>query len=464
MDYCGVNSPRASSSQRYAQVHEQDSSYHNGGLPCASGSQRYTQVHGQNLQNLLFCGGATILGTAATVLVAKGAWHGFKGAYSVASWGLSHSWDSTKWVAKNGWNITKATPSAIWGTTRWTAKTSWDATKWTAVTAWEVSRWTGKTAWSATKWTASTGFSIAKYVLVNIPAAIKWTALTVWGAAKWSANIAWSCTKWTFSCIRHPIASIQNAFNNTIALIKGTWNLVLRTFEKTLGLYETYLLPVINSFIDFMIETSQDFYQFCSKHVQIITHDLNKTFPAVGYPASKVKGYALTAFGFASRKATAIAEKILPYNPVPWLFKRIPSMKTPIFSAMGAATSSLAADLIPSSIGSLSTEASEYIRKSRKHCAKAIRAGRPPGQNELKIVSRDQWFRFRIDLFIMSIGTIMLAPRLANYFSKHTVTQMQATGWGLTFLAIKTILASTSMKTFSNFIFKSSGSSEEYTA
>ncbi|WP_316357443.1 hypothetical protein [Candidatus Neptunichlamydia sp. REUL1] len=357
------------------------------------------QVHGQNL---LYYGGATILGTAAAVLTAKASWHVGKGVYSVSSWGLSHSWNATKWIARNGWNTTKATPGA----------------------AWEATKWTAGTAWSATKWTASTGFSIAKYVLVNIPTAIKWTALTAWGAAKWSANTAWSCTKWAFSCIRHPIDSIQNAFDNTLALYNRAWNLGPRVINKTAELYKTYVLPAINDFVDFMVESAQSLYQFGSKHVKIMAHDLNEAFPITGRIATRVQGYALTAFGFVSSKATTIAKKVLPYNPVPWLFEKAPSMQTPTYVAMGAAASSLAADMVSSNIGAASHLITGHLDKA---------------EYQENVCFENMCHRFKLDLFIMTIGTIMLAPRIANYFSKHTVTQMQATGWGLTFLAMKTI-------------------------
>ena len=401
-------------------------------------TQSNLQVHGKNL---LYYGGATILGTTAAVLTAKASWHVGKGVYSVSSWGLSNSWNATKWIARNGWDTAKATPGAAWGATKWTAGTAWGATKWTANTAFEATKWTGKNAWSATKWTAATGFSIAKYVLVNIPAAIKWTALTVWGAAKWSMNTAISCTKWAFSCIRHPIDSIQNAFNNAIALYNGAWNLAARTIDKTLALYETYVLPAINDFVDFMVESAQSLYQFGSKHVKIMAHDLNEAFPITGRIATKVQGYALTAFGFVSSKATAIAEKVLPYNPVPWLFKKAPSMQTPAYVAMGAAASSLVADMVPSNIGSLSDGVNEYLRDalSTQH----PESTRHPDRDQRIAIAKERSFRFKLDLFIMLIGTTVLAPRIANYFSKHTVTQMQATGWGLTFLAMKTILNST---------------------
>ena len=380
-------------------------------------TQSNLQVHGQNL---LYYGGATILGTAAAVLTAKASWHVGKGVYSVSSWGLSNSWNATRWIARNGWNTTKATPGAAWGATKWTASSAWGAT-----------RWTGKTAWSATKWTASTGFSIARYILVNIPAAIKWTVLTAWSAAKWSVNTAWSCTKWAFSCIRHPIDSIQNAFDNTVALYNRAWNLGARVINKTAELYETYVLPAINDFADFMVESAQSLYQFGSKHVKIIAHDLNEAFPITGRIATRVQGYALTAFGFVSSKATAIAEKVLPYNPVPWLFEKAPSMQTPTYVAMGAAASSLAADMVPSNIGATSDQVNQRLQNARE--------AEHPNQNAKDAHFAERCHRFKLDLFIMTIGTIMLAPRIANYFSKHTVTQMQATGWGLTFLAMKTI-------------------------
>jgi hypothetical protein len=391
-------------------------------------TQSNLQVHGQNL---LYYGGATILGTAAAVLTAKASWHVGKGVYSVSSWGLSHSWNATKWIASNGWNTAKATPGAAWGATKWTAGNAWGATKWTASSAWEATKWTGKTAWSATKWTASTGLSIARYVLVNIPAAIKWTVLTAWGAVKWSVNTVWSCAKWQFSCIRHPIDSIQSAFSTTFAFYKGMWNLGARVINKTAALYEAYVLPAINDLIDFMLESAQSLYQFGSKHVKIMAHDLNKAFPVTGRIATRVQGYALTAFGFVSSKATAIAEKVLPYNPVPWLFEKVPSMQTPTYVAMGAAASSLAADMVPSNIGAISDEINQYLQNARED--------EQPNQRAKDVHFAERCHRFKLDLFIMTIGTIMLAPRIANYFSKHTVTQMQATGWGLTFLAMKTI-------------------------
>ena len=390
-------------------------------------TQSNLQVHGQNL---LYYGGATILGTAAAVLTAKASWHVGKGVYSVSSWGLSNSWNATKWIARNGWNTTKATPGAAWGATKWTAGTAWGATKWTASSAWGATKWTGKTAWNATKWTASTGFSIARYILVNIPAAIKWTVLTAWSAAKWSVNTAWSCTKWAFSCIRHPIDSIQNAFDNTVALYNRAWNLGARVINKTAELYETYALPAINDFADFMVESAQSLYQFGSKHVKIMAHDLNEAFPITGRIATRVQGYALTAFGFVSSKATTIAEKILPYNPVPWLFEKAPSMQTPTYVAMGAAASSLAADLVNSSMS---------IDRQANDARVRARLGAFPDRIQEELVKADRERNFCVNLFIILIGTTVLAPRIANYFSKHTVTQMQATGWGLTFLAMKTI-------------------------
>ena len=338
----------------------------------------------------------------------KGSWEVGKGAYSVTSWGASHSWNATKWIARNGWNTTKATPGALWGATKWTAGTAWGATKWTAGTAWGATKWTGKTAWSVTKWTASTGFSIAKYVLVNIPAAIKWTALTAWGAAKWTVNTAWSCTKWAFSCIRHPIASIENAFNNAIALFKGAWSLGTRGALKIAALYETYALPAINGFVDVVVESAQSLYQFASKRVQIMAHDLNEAFPITGRVATKVKGYALIAFGFVSSKTTAIAEKVLPYNPVPWLFEKAPSMKTPTFVAMGAAVSSLAADLVKSS----DQRGVSVLGEARNAVARARYNELPePILGQLRIADRriqDQRIQarsrnhFRIDLFIIA--------------------------------------------------------------
>ncbi len=61
-------------------------------------TQRNLQVYGNNL---LYCGQATIIGTATAVLAAKASWHVGKSFYSVSSWGLSHSWNAIKWIAKN---------------------------------------------------------------------------------------------------------------------------------------------------------------------------------------------------------------------------------------------------------------------------------------------------------------------------------------------------------------------------
>jgi len=269
-------------------------------------SQSNLQVQAKNL---LYYGGATIIGTTAAVLIGKGSWQVGKGAYSVTSWGASHSWNATKWIARNGWSL-------------------------------------------------------------------------------------------------------------------GT-----RGALKIAALYETYALPAINGFVDVLGESAQSLYQFGSKHVQIMAHDLNEAFPITGRVATQVKEYALIAFGFVSTKTTAIAEKVLPYNPIPWLFEKAPSMKTPTFVAMGAAASSLAADMIPSNVGSLSDMSAGHLRY--------VRGVERPDDRQRAILSSERRFRFKLDFFIMMIGTITLAPRIANYFSKHTVTQMQATGWGLTFLAMK---------------------------
>ena len=376
----------------------------------------------QTTKDLALFTGAALLGGTAILLAGQ---YGGAGLAKVGSAG----WNASKYLLSTGWYYTKASPFAVGRAIRWTAVTGWGATKWTVSTVWSAAKWTVVNGWSATKWTVKTGFSIAKYILVNIPAAIKWTALSIWGAAKWGVSTAWSLTKWGFSCIRHPIDSIVNAWNNTLSLMESAWSLTLSFCSEVTRLYEKYILDNVEILGALLYKGGKKVFHLAVKNVQDITSGIADTFPRLGSLGNTVKGYAVAFFGFTMEKSTAIAEKVLPYNPMPWVFEKAPSLQNPLYAAVGASAASFGADLYTSR-GSLT----QQLRNVRYNTGVYV------VKDDLNHAKKQDARNALLPNFIlMTIGTALLAPRVADYFSSgtHTLTRMQGTGWGFAYASIK---------------------------